>query len=159
LPDWSWRKRSSGSRERSEYENDLLDADAPTGREAAELEVTGPWKPETLEIRSLDPGELVRYHSRWLDEVRAQLLVDPVVAAENADALVQEVMHARGYPVDPLDWHLGHLTVDQAQLVRSYHDVQVLADVHDSLHAVRAVQQYHHLFDELVETGEPTLHG
>ena len=145
-------------RDRFDFEDERLAANAPIGRDA-EYAFGEPWKPPTLEIRPLDAGERERFQMRWLAEVREQLLVDPVAAAENADTVVRELMHARGYPVDPFDWHLGSLTTAQADLVRSYHDVQQLAQAHDSRHAVRAVQQFHHLFDELVETGETTLHG
>jgi hypothetical protein len=41
--------------------------------------------------------------------------------------------------------------------VRSYHDVHGLTTAHDSRHAVRAVQQYHHLLDELLESGANDL--
>jgi hypothetical protein len=145
-------------RDRFDFEDDRLFADAPIGRDA-EFAVGASWRPASLEIQPLAPGEREQFQMRWLAEVRAQLLVDPIAAAENADALVGELMHARGYPVNPFDWHLGSLTAAQAEVVRSYHDVQQLVSAHDSRHAVRAVQQYHHLFDELVETGETTLHG
>src|ERR1041385_661794 len=114
-------RRSRGTHAESEFADEVLAADAPTGRGAAALDVSEPWKPEMLEIRSLDQSELERFQSRWLAQVRAQLLVNPVVAAGNADLLIQELMRARGYPVDPLDWHLGHLSADQAQVVRSFH--------------------------------------
>ena len=142
--------------DRFDFEDDRLAADAPIGRDP-EFELGKPWRATTLEIRPVAPGDRERFQSRWLAEVRAQLLVDPIVAAENADALVQELMHLRGYPVDPFDWHLGSLTAAQADVVRSYHDVQALTKAHDSRHAVRAVQQYHHLLDDLLESGELTL--
>ena len=143
-------------RDRFDFEDDRLAADAPIGRDA-EYAFGEPWKPPTLEIQPLGSGERERFQVRWLAEVRGQLLVDPIAAAENADSLIQELMHARGYPVDPFDWHLGGLTVAQADLVRSYHDVQRLATAPDSRHAVRAVQQYHQLFDELLESSGTEL--
>jgi len=147
---------SGDVRDEFDFQDELTAADAPLGRDA-EHGVGAPWTAQTLEIRPLDPGERERFQNRWLTEVRAQLLVDPVVAAENADALVQELMHARGYPVDPFDWHLGSLTPVQADLVRSYHDVQALTAAHDSRHAVRAIQQYHHLLDELLDSSGAEL--
>ena len=145
-------------RDRFDFEDDRIAADAPIGRDS-EFTLGEPWRPPSHETMPLGPDERERFQTRWLAEVRAQLLVDPIAAAESADTLVQELMHARGYPVDPFDWHPGSLTTAQAEFVRSYHDVQQLAQAHDSRHAVRAVQQYHHLFDELVETDETTLHG
>jgi hypothetical protein len=153
VPEWLWMQRSHDLGERFDFEDELLAADAPTMRDA-EFELGEPWKPETLVIRSLDASERERFRHRWLAEVRAQLLVDPVVAAEQADVLVQEMMRARGYPVDPFDWHLGVLSAGQAEVVRHYHDAQDVALTHDSRHAVRAVQQYHHLFDELIESSD-----
>lgn len=120
------------------------DADAPISRDA-EPEIPQFWEPASLDIRPLDASERNSFTSRWLTDVRGQLLVDAAVAIENADSLVAEMMHARGFPVDPLDWHMGTLSAEQAELVREFHAGHDLA--HD---ARRAIQHYRHLFDELV---------
>src|SRR5262245_26304625 len=108
VPDWLWGKRTS---------------DAPTRREA-EYAFHHDDAGESAEIRPLDAEDRDRYRERWAAEVRAGLLVDPAAAVEHADALIQDVMRSRGYPVDTFD--SGALTADQAELLRYFraaHDV------------------------------------
>jgi hypothetical protein len=145
VPDWPWTKRTS---------------DAPTRREA-EYAFSDRAAGESLEVRPLDAVDRDRFRERWAVEVRAGLLVDPATAVEHADALIQDVMRTRGYPVDTFD--SGTLSADQAELLRYFraaHDVaepRRAADVFahgfvlsDDLR--HALQQYRHLFDELVES-------
>src|SRR5690348_11960738 len=94
-------KRVSGDmRDQFDFEDDRLAVDVPIGRDA-EFTLGEPWRPPTHETLPLGPGVGEQFRMRWLAEVRGQLLVDPVAAAESAAALVHELMHARGYPVDP----------------------------------------------------------
>jgi hypothetical protein len=150
---WRWTNRSA--------------TDAPTGRDA-EFELrTPPSEPEAIEIRPLDSHERELFRARWLAEVRAHFLADPDLAVERADALIEEVMRLRGYPTDDLDGLPWGLTVDQAEIMRYFRAAHRIAaaqrprglgfdDLGDR-HAVtdqlrHAVQQYRHLFDELVES-------
>lgn len=151
MPDWPWAKRTS---------------DAPTRREA-EYAFRAHEAGESLGIRPLDAEDRDRFRERWATEVRAGLLVDPASAVEHADALIQDVMRSRGYPVDTFD--SGALSADQAELLRYFraaHDIaerRRAADVfahgyvlNDDLR--HALQEYRHLFDELVEsTGAESL--
>jgi hypothetical protein len=147
MPDWLWRNGA---------------ADAPTRREA-DYELRRREPPLTLEIRPLDEAARDRYRARWASEVRADLLVNPASAVEQADALVGEILRDRGYPVDELA--LYPLTVDQARVLRTYHALhqdRAGADVFAHGHVLtddlrHAVQEFRHLFDTLVEStdGEP----
>jgi len=147
LPDWPWARRTS---------------EAPVRREAEyafrEHEVS-----ESLEIRPLDADDRDRFRERWSTEVRAGLLVDPGAAVEHADALIQDVMRSRGYPVDTFD--SGALSAEQAELLRYFraaHDVaerRRSADVFAHGYVLsddlrHALQEYRHLFDELVESSD-----
>jgi hypothetical protein len=147
MPDWLWRNGA---------------ADAPTRREA-DFERDTREPPPSLEIRPLDGAARDRYRARWAAEVRADLLVNPASAVEQADVLVGEILRDRGYPVDELA--LYPLSVDQARILRTYHALHrdrggadVVAHGHVLTDDLRhAVQEFRHLFDTLVEStdGEP----
>lgn len=154
MPDWLRSKRAS---------------DAPTRREAEEFGDGLNPHAAKLELRPLDSDERDQFRSRWAAEVRAGLLVDPATAVERADALIQDVMRRRGYPVDAFDRH-GALSTAQAEIVRYFHAAHDIAERRRSGHDVlahgyvlsddlrHALQQYRHLFDELVESqGAETL--
>jgi hypothetical protein len=150
MPDWLWRNGA---------------ADAPTRREA-NFELRRRESPETVEIRPPDAAMRDRYRARWAAEVRADLLVNPASAVEHADGLIREIMRDCGYPVDELI--LRPLSVDQARILRTYHalrqDHRAEADVTAHGHVLtddlrHAVQQYRHLFDELVESADEPIAG
>lgn len=164
MPDWLWMKGARAARGEFDSVDDArLAADAPTGRDTA-----------TLELRPLETHDRDRYRERWVAEVRADLLVNPAAAVEHADALVREIMLARGYPVDELSRRPGALSVDQASILRRYHEAHRIAAAHelgrgeadvvahgyvltDELR--HAVQQYRHLFDELVDSADEPIAG
>src|ERR1044071_2794406 len=54
---------------------------------------------QQLEIRELEPEVRERYAERWRAAQRT-FVDQPSVAVAEADRLVSEVMHDRGYPVD-----------------------------------------------------------
>ena len=147
-------RRSDDPHRHAPEDDDRFVAEAPTRREAEAL--------ETIEIRPLDPGDRNRFRDRWLTEVRADLLVNPAAAVAHADALIQDILRVRGYPIDDLYRRSGGLSVDQAAILRYFHAAhQIAAAGNGEVVAHRyaltddlrhAVQQYRHLFDELVES-------
>ncbi len=54
---------------------------------------------DEFEIRPLDPAARERYLERW-GAVQRDFVDEPVSAVGQADQLVQQVMHDRGYPVE-----------------------------------------------------------
>src|SRR5437016_5751189 len=52
---------------------------------------------EQLHIRPLVPEDQIRYANQWSD-IQARFVDDPQGSVTEADRLVGEVMHARGYP-------------------------------------------------------------
>jgi hypothetical protein len=145
MPDWRWSKRTSDAPTRREAEYAFHDHDAGG----------------SPEIRPLDAEDRDRFRDRWASEVRAALLVDPAAAVQHADVLIHDVLRSRGYPVDTFD--SGALTADQAELLRYFRAAHVVAERRRSADVFahgyvlsddlrHALQEYRHLFDELVES-------
>lgn len=156
MPDWLWMRRHSDTHRHAP--DDRRVADAPTRREADAV--------EAIPIRPLGPDDRDRFRERWLTEVRGDLLVNPAAAVEHADALIHDILRARGFPVDDYG-RSGALSVDQADILRYFHAAHqiasagarraVQADVTAHRYVMtddlrHAVQQFRHLFDELVES-------
>ena len=148
-------RRTRNLQERFGPEYDRVAADAPTRRDAeAELRDREKRRDE-LEIRPLDPRDRDRYRVRWQD-VQAEFVDDPAGAVTHADALIQEVMRTRGYPVDDFDSRAADLSVDHPGVVENYRQAHGIAVAHERGKAGteelrHAVQHYRALFDELVE--------
>ena len=105
-----------------------------------------------LDLRSLDPEERERFRGRW-DGVQRDFVDAPIAALQRADALLQELQRARGYPAGDLDQRLADLSVDHAHLVGSYRRLRALLDADEtpSLEAQRhALLEVRTLFDALL---------
>ncbi|HZU20531.1 MAG TPA: hypothetical protein VE982_04880 [Gaiellaceae bacterium] len=151
-------RRRRALQERFGPEYDRVAADAPSRREAeAELRERERRRDE-LDIRPLDPRDHDRYRSRW-QNVQARFVDDPPGAVEDADALIQEVMRVRGYPVDDFETRAADLSVDHPDVVENYRAAHGIAVAHERGNAGteelrHAVRHYRALFDELVGTAE-----
>jgi hypothetical protein len=110
---------------------------------------------QALDIRPLAPGEIERFFSRWT-AVQAEFVDDPAGAIGRADALLAEVMRARGYPVSDFEQRAADLSVDHAELVSNYrmaHDLAARRERGEaSTEDLRQAMIHHRaLFDELLE--------
>lgn len=149
-------RRSHNLQERFGPEYDRVAADAPSRREA-EAELRGREKRrDEFEIKPLEPRDRDRFRGRWQD-VQAEFVDDPARAVGRADALIQEVMRARGYPVDDFETRSADLSVDHPDVVESYRAAHGIAVAHERGKAGteelrHAVQHYRRLFDDLVES-------
>lgn len=72
-----------------------------------------------LDIKDVSPDVRDRYTAQ-LRDAQWGFVDDPVQAVGEAGALVQEVMHVRGYPVDGLEARMEMLTVDYPGLAERY---------------------------------------
>lgn len=148
-------RRTRALQERFGPEYDRVAADAPTRRDAeAELREREKRR-EELDVRPLDPRDRDRFRERWVD-VQARFVDDPAGAVGDADALIQEVMRVRGYPVDDFETRSADLSVDHPDVVENYRAAHGIAVAHERGKAGtdelrRAVQHYRALFDSLVE--------
>jgi len=141
----------------SEY--DRVAADAPTKREAESELRDRQRRREQFDVRPLSGEERDRFRSRWL-AIQAEFVDDPSASLAKADSLIQNVMRARGYPVDDFDTRAADLSVDHPRVVENYRAGHGIAVAHERGNAGteelrKAVQHYRALFDELVETRQP----
>jgi hypothetical protein len=95
---------------------------AETGdRRAAERELAERRERRSeLEIRDLDPEARDRYAERWRATQRT-FVDQPAAAVAEADGLVAEVMHERGYPVEEdFERRAADVSVDHPVVVENY---------------------------------------
>ena len=152
-------RRSRGLKQRFGREYDRVAADAPSRRQAESELRERERRHEELDIRPLDPQSRDRYRGRW-QEVQAEFVDDPSAAVGHADALIQEVMRERGYPVDDFDTRAGDLSVEHPNVVEHYRAGHGIAVAHERGKAGteelrHAIRHYRSLFDSLVEHAEP----
>jgi FtsZ-interacting cell division protein ZipA len=110
---------------------------------------------EKFHIRRLEPAEQTRYAESWQRE-QALFVDNPRDAVNHADALVQEVMKQRGYPVSTFEQNAADLSVDHPRVVENYRlaheialrDGQSRANTEDLR---RAMVSYRTLFEDLLE--------
>jgi hypothetical protein len=110
---------------------------------------------QQLEIRQLDPDSRERYAERWRGAQRT-FVDQPGAAVAEADRLVSEVMHERGYPVeDDFDRRAADVSVDHPVVVENYraaHGISVRAarNEADTEDLRQALVHFRALFDELL---------
>jgi hypothetical protein len=152
-------RRRKGLQDRFGPEYDRTVADAPTRREA-ETELTERQKRrDELEIRPLAPESRDRYASRW-HNTQARFVDEPEAAVGDADALIQEVMRERGYPVEDFDRRAADLSVDHPEVISNYRAAHGISVANErgkaSTEDLRtAMVHYRELFVELLEEHEP----
>lgn len=146
------RRRRSELQDRFGPEYDRLVRRADGHRDAErELEARERRRQE-LDLRSLDPEERDRFRARW-DGVQRDFVDAPIAALQRADALLQELQRARGYPAADLEQRIADLSVDHAHLVGSYRRLRALLDAEQtpSLESQRdALLGVRTLFDALL---------
>jgi hypothetical protein len=114
---------------------------------------------EHLQIRPLTPEQRDRFAEHWRS-AQAQFVDDPVGATRAADALVGEVMQARGYPVGDFEQRAADVSVDHPRVVEHYRAAHAIALRNDQgdadTEALRqALVHYRELFDDLLEIEAP----
>jgi FtsZ-interacting cell division protein ZipA len=156
---WSRRARSEHLRDRfgPEYDRAL---EAKGNRAKAEADLAAREKRvEKLDIRPLEPGERPEFTERWTD-VQARFVDDPPRAVAFADALLSDVMKARGYPVSDFEQRAGDISVDHPVVVEHYHKAHEIAVRHERGDAStedlrQAMIHFRALFDNLVGAAAP----
>lgn len=155
----SRRRRSEHLKDRFGREYDRT-VEAAGDRSKAEADLEERQKRvEKLQIRSLEPEERRAFLDRWT-EVQARFVDDPARAVAFADALLGDVMKARGYPVHDFDQRAGDLSVDHPIVVEHYHKAHDIAVRHGRGEAStedlrQAMIHYRALFDNLVGAAAP----
>jgi FtsZ-interacting cell division protein ZipA len=109
---------------------------------------------EKLNLRALDSGERSDFAAAWR-RTQEHFVDRPSTAVSEAHDLVQQVMRARGYPVDDFEQRVADLSVDYGAIVQHY---RAAHDLDESNRAGRAnteelrqaMMHYRALFAELL---------
>ena len=112
-------------------------------------------KREQLRIVPLSSAVRADFGNRWT-KVQSRFVDDPPGAVNEADQLVTEVMHARGYPMADFEQQADLVSVDHPAVVQNYRAAHDVAVRHQRGQAStedlrRAMVHYRSLFDELLE--------
>lgn len=110
--------------------------------------------------RDLDPALRNRFRDRWR-AIELRFVDEPAACVREADALVNEVMAKRGYPMDEFDQRADDLSVDYPALIDNYRKAHRVADANDrgtaSTEELRkALVYYRSLFAELLNDTDTT---
>ena len=156
---WSRRARSEHLRDQfgPEYER-AVEANGDRAKAEADLAAREK-RVKKLDIRPLEAAERREFTQRW-DDVQARFVDDPARAVSFADALIADVMKARGYPVSDFHQRAGDISVDHPIVVENYHRAHDIALRHERGEAStedlrQAMIHYRALFDNLVGAAAP----
>lgn len=111
---------------------------------------------EKMHIRSLSREDHARFVEEW-QTTQKSFVDDPAGSIQRADALVTQVMNARGYPMADFEHRAEDISVDHPHVVEKYRMAHEIAERHKRGRAGtedlrQAVIYYRDLFDDLLET-------
>jgi hypothetical protein len=124
------RRRSERLHDRfgPEYDRTVEAADGRRERRSAEAELSERVEQrDRLEIRPLSRAARERYAQDW-QQAQARFVDMPAPALDEADALLEQVMSERGYPVEGFEGQAALISVDHPQLVQDYRDAHAIRD-------------------------------
>jgi hypothetical protein len=108
-----------------------------------------------LDIVPLSPADAQRFANDWR-MLQARFVDNPKGVVAEADMLVRELMHKRGYPMGDFERRAADISVDHPHVVDHYRAAQAIATLDrrgeaDTETLRKAVVHYRALFDELLE--------
>lgn len=111
-----------------------------------------------LDVRPLEPQERARFRNSW-ESIQRGFVDNPTGALHDAEHLVVEVMHVRGYPTDDADRRTEDISVDHPQVVRHYREAHAVQQgsangATDTEQQRRALTAYRTLVEELLATDD-----
>ena len=150
------QRRELARRFGPEYDRVLSEKGSPTLAER-ELEARAK-RVRQLPIKELSSGEQQSFGEAWR-QAQERFVDTPLIAVRSAHELVQQVMRARGYPVDDFEQRIADLSVDHASVVEHYRAAHVLHQRNQSGQANteelrQAMMHYRALFGDLLGTAE-----
>jgi hypothetical protein len=112
---------------------------------------------EHFHFNELSATDRARFVETW-NRIQAQFVDDPAVAVTSANELINEVMRARGYPVEHYEQRVADLSVEHPNVVQHYRAAHELSrSVHngtvDTEELRQAVVHYRMLFADLLQEG------
>lgn len=110
-----------------------------------------------LDIKPLTTQQRNEFADDW-EKAQAEFVDDPTAAVAHADALVQEVMKVRGYPVVEFEQRVADVSVDHPAVAQNYrlaHDIAARHEHEDvGMEKLReAMLHYRALFADLLHDG------
>lgn len=107
-----------------------------------------------LPLKELSAGERSSFAEAWR-HTQERFVDTPSVAVRSAHDLVQQVMRARGYPVDDFEQRVADLSVDHATVVQHYRAAHTLHEKNrqgqgNTEELRQAMVHYRALFGELL---------
>jgi hypothetical protein len=156
------KRRSDGLRTSFGPEYDRARREHPDQRSAERSLEERKERVEQLHIRTLSSDERDRFVEHWRS-AQAQFVDDPAGATRVADALIGEIMQARGYPVGEFEQRAADVSVDHPQVVEHYRAAHAIAlrtdqgqaDANATEDLRQAFVHYRALFDHLLEVEAP----
>ena len=117
---------------------------------------------EKFSLRPLTSSDRQRYAEDWA-AVQRRFVDDPSNAVNQADALVNTVLAARGYPVGEAEQQAADISVNYPSLVENYRAARAVMLRHSQNQASTedlrlAMVNFRSLFDELLETPKGASH-
>jgi len=157
------RRRTERLRNRfgPEYERAL---ERQGDQRKAEAELEGRAKRvEKFTLRPLSPEDRDRFSRSWKN-LQARFVDDPPAAVAESNALIKELMSARGYPVGDFEERAADLSVDHADVVSHYRAARDIALRNVKGKATtedlrQAVVHYRALFHDLLEQPAAVAHA
>lgn len=156
---YSRRRKSVLLRERFGPEYERVVRDKGDVRKAEGVLEWRAKKREHLRIVPLSEAVRSDFANRWT-RVQSKFVDDPKGAVVDADQLVTEIMHARGYPMADFDKQAEIISVDHPVVVQNYRSAHEIALRYGRGQAStedlrKAMVHYRSLFDELLQDSTP----
>lgn len=148
------RRKTAALRTRFGPEYDRLLQSTKTPAEAERELLERERRVKSFSLRSLSREEAERFAQSWRT-VQGRFVDDPRTAVNEADRLIEDVMRARGYPVEDSEHRLDDLSVEHAAVVNHYRSGRDIVVRHGRGEAStedlrKAMVHFRALFDELV---------
>lgn len=156
---WLWNRRRRTERLAEHFGPEYQATVASSGQAAAERDLEArERRVRQLEIVELSSGQRDDYAEEWR-AVQARFVDDPADSISRADRLVQEVMHARGYPTVDFEQRAADISVDHPHVVAEYRAGHAIAERYagggaNTEDLRQALVHYRALFAELLGTSD-----
>ncbi len=161
---WAWRKQRADNLPRR-FGPEYSHAVEQYGSEARAQDALAQraHRMEKFHASPLTREDHDRFLERWTN-VQANFVDDPPGSIAQADALVSDLMRARGYPMGDFDKRAEDISVEHPQVVQNYRTAHAIAERQAKGQAAtedlrQALVHYRALFDELLEGHLTTQEG
>lgn len=154
----SRKKRSEHLRQQFGPEYDKVLQQHGDARHAEAVLADREKRVDKFTIRTLSQTDRDRFLADWAN-VQRRFVDDPAFAVNEADALVTQVMAARGYPMADFEQRAADISVNYPRVVQNYRSARLIVVRHGQGQASteelrQAMVHYRSLFEELMDTGK-----